>query len=257
MTIGFDGSSIAGLPNTSELAAQGHAFGIPRLNFGHVRDPLGAKYLERIRGAGMNGSSGYSYVRSWEDGASQARFAVGLARELGCSFLWPDFEPAKSQRADGSWPIPTDAPHLARPVMLAWLEQALDLGLPIGIYGGPWYLGMLDLPAWVGSLPLFVSHYGVTKPSVPKPWTGWTIWQHTPNVKRAGALVDLNETPLSREQLDALLGGEPMPEAWTPGTYHPIADDVVWTRQVMCLGCDAEEYESRDEGPVITPQNGA
>ena len=245
MIEGIDGASVAGIPNCTEVAAKGYRFGIPRLAFGHVRDHAAKEYLWRLRAAGMIARSGYGYNRSWEDGRSQADFQTAVARELGASFLWVDIEPAKGQRSDdGTWPVATDAPHLARPVTIARLERQRDLGLPFGVYGGPWYLGLLDLPAWVGERPLWLSHYGVTVPTVPRPWKGYAIWQREANVTLAGAKVDINETPLTEEQLVSLFEGAPLP-------YDILAPVLRAVDAAAGTDGSAERFVTRDEGPQI------
>jgi lysozyme len=77
-----------------------------------------------------------------------------------------------------------------------WLSDVADpLGVVPIIYTGPsfWAHNVGDQPPF-DEYPLWVAHYGVTKPIVPKPWTDWTFWQHTDQgrVPGIGVNVDLD-----------------------------------------------------------------
>lgn len=54
----------------------------------------------------------------------------------------------------------------------------------IGIYTGPSYWNEHMLLAstasrdWFKQFPLWIAHYGVTYPTIPKPWTSFVLWQY-------------------------------------------------------------------------------
>ena len=244
---GIDGASVAGIPDCDELARLGYEFGFPRIAFGAHRDPSGPEYLIRLRLAGMLARP-YVYLRSWEDARAQARFHVALARDLGCSFVWVDIEPAKAQAEDGSWPIPTDAPEQTREVVLAYLQEAIRLEMPVGIYGGAYYLRSLRLPEWVGGLPLWLADYN-PPPNVPAPWHDHTVWQTKGNLRVGVASIDENETPLTREQLDALLGPGAIP---APLPYDILSPVIAATRAAAGHGAGSVlDFVTTDEGPIV------
>lgn len=84
---------------------------------------------------------------------------------------------------------------------LTWLnavESALKR-VPM-IYGSPSFLNDLHLPDTFGRFPLWVAHYGVTRPRIPHPWTKYTFWQTSDSHG-----LDLNQFPGSLEDLHNLL----------------------------------------------------
>lgn len=256
--LGIDGASVAGLPDCDELANLGYRYGFPRQSFGHVKDKACSEYLRRLRAAGMLART-YSYLRSWEDGASQASFAIELARDHGSPFVWVDCEPA-GYNDDGSYRHATDVPAFARTVLVAWLERAIEAGFPVGVYGGAHYLASLRLPEWCSTLPLWLAFYPKpsappdVRPPVPAPWTTYTIWQRRGDVRMAGAVVDINESPLTLEQLEHALSGEAWPgylgERWTAPS-DALAGVLATSAAAMGTDGGRERFSYRDEGPVI------
>lgn len=49
----------------------------------------------------------------------------------------------------------------------------------------------------LGGLPLWIAHYGVDRPRLPKPFTEWTMWQYTDEGRNPGVAghVDKNKCP--------------------------------------------------------------
>ncbi len=58
-----------------------------------------------------------------------------------------------------------------------------ETGITPFIYGSPGYLENLPLASLQGleRCPLWIAHYGVTRPRIPKPWTTFAIWQTSDN----------------------------------------------------------------------------
>lgn len=55
------------------------------------------------------------------------------------------------------------------------------LGYAPTIYGSPFYLERFapHHPDLFGACPLWVAHYGVASPTIPRPWHSFAAWQHT------------------------------------------------------------------------------
>lgn len=71
-------------------------------------------------------------------------------------------------------------------------------------YTYPYFVLGLPLSASLGSRPLWIAHYDVRQPLVPKPWDDWTIWQHdgTNGLRAPGGLdLDFNVYRGTIEQL--------------------------------------------------------
>lgn len=199
MLIGVDVSSDGGLPNYQALRRLGYSFCLPRIARGLTADVSAAAHVEAALNAGLIVPAGYIYLRSNEDGAAQAAFALERMRALRLPGLVIDVEPRVK-------PIPTDAPHLTRPVLLAAVLGAAQLGVRAAIYGGM-YLQLLELPPILASTPLWVAHYGVGHPSVPRPWSRHMIWQNAGNVPLAGAVLDTNVVHDGLDELQHALAG--------------------------------------------------
>lgn len=78
---------------------------------------------------------------------------------------------------------------------LAFVEATEALwGKPCIVYTGNWFwrlLGDPEAPAF-GARPLWIAHYGVKEPAVPRPWKqrGWAFWQFDGNGGRRLPGVD-------------------------------------------------------------------
>lgn len=244
---GIDGASVAGIADAEQLVALGFEFAIVRIAYGLHPDTAAPEYLRRLRAAGLL-VSGYAYFRTREDARAQAAFHADFAADLGLRFYWPDFEPAEKARPDGSWPVPTDAPAIARGLVTDYLDEALRLSrCGIGVYGGPYYLRSLALPQRFASLPLWIADYTPPVNSAP-PWAAHTIWQHKGNVLLAGAKVDENVTELTREQLAALFAGGP-----APLPYDLLGPNVRAVRAAEGRAPDGgpEDFTMTTEGPAL------
>ncbi|GAB4282527.1 MAG: hypothetical protein Fur0025_11790 [Oscillatoriaceae cyanobacterium] len=69
------------------------------------------------------------------------------------------------------------------------------------IYTYPGFWETIGGPANFTAYPLWIAHYNVTNPLVPRGWDGWTFWQYTQNgkVDGIGGDVDINWFNVSRE----------------------------------------------------------
>ncbi len=88
---------------------------------------------------------------------------------------------------------------------LAMVEKSLKVR-PI-IYTSPSIMEEFNHPAAFGSYPLWLAHYGVEHPRIPRQWKHWTFWQYTESGKLEGTGgVDLNWFAGTADDLKLLTG---------------------------------------------------
>lgn len=72
------------------------------------------------------------------------------------------------------------------------------------LYSSPAFMNSMGNPLSLARYPLWISHYGVTVPSIPTPWTDWKFWQYSESGKVPGIqsmAVDLDCFNGSLEEL--------------------------------------------------------
>lgn len=91
--------------------------------------------------------------------------------------------------------------------------QTLLPNVKIGIYTRASYFDA-KVPAskreYFGQFPLWVAHYGVAVPTLPKAWDNWKIWQFTDHAEAIGfgsKEVDLNYYKDEKRTMTAIIGG--------------------------------------------------
>jgi lysozyme len=96
---------------------------------------------------------------------------------------------------------------------LIWLEavEAATHKIPI-VYVSPAFWNALGNPVAFARFPLFVAHYGVVCPVVPRPWTSWAFWQ-----KGSGVLQGMRSP---KTNID-LFNGSPMDLARLASATNP------------------------------------
>lgn len=148
----------------------------------------------------------FEYIRASHgkaiDGRLSAHWNAAILAERLCgsySFEEPDDDPRDEAKA---W-IDSGAVHMVLPPTLdcEWLggrtpsqvlkyttdyleELESQLGRVPVLYTGPGFWSSLGPEAKhprFKRYPLWIAHYGVTKPMVPAPWDTWTFWQHAAN----------------------------------------------------------------------------
>ena len=60
------------------------------------------------------------------------------------------------------------------------------------VYTSPSIMSSYGHPVSFESFPLWLAHYGVPQPTIPKPWTAWTFWQYTESGMVGSNKFDLN-----------------------------------------------------------------
>ena len=167
----------------------------------HGRDAAAAKAAGAYVGAYHYATPARPVVRNARHEARKAVRAAGVPR-AGDLPLALDLESNThnlSRRQMARW-------------ALTWL-QAVErrTGQTPVLYTYPSYFSahVAAFPAFK-RYPLWIAHYGsgLRRPTVPRPWTTWTFWQHSSQGRLPGAEtdVDLNVFAGSKRELAALAG---------------------------------------------------
>lgn len=115
----------------------------------------------------------YHYVIGNYSGKQQAQIFYDIVKDKELKLgLWNDVE----DRRDGT--------ALSSSVVIDYHTNIESLyGKKVGIYTGVycWYEIMLDKSKLFGDRDLWIAHYGVIEPSLPRSggWTKWLLWQYT------------------------------------------------------------------------------
>lgn len=168
---GIDVSHYQGHVDWPTVAKAGVSFAYVKLTEGVTwRDPYGARNLEQARLAGLRVGA-YHYLTA-SDPHEQARAfldALGLDVEAMPPRLPPMLD-LESPRLD------SDAADRA----LVWLHLVEEaLGVAPFVYTFPDFAETRHLERCpeLARFPLWIAHYGVSAPRVPRPWGTWVIWQ--------------------------------------------------------------------------------
>jgi len=188
---GIDVSGWQGHVDWSAVAAAGYAFGSCKLTEGlTVDDRTGADNLRRIRTAGMRAVA-YHYLRGNDPEAEAAHFLARLGDAIG-----PDAAALPPVRVMLDVEDASAGPGAADRA-LAWLravEDARGLRPFVYTYPGFAFLHHFERAPDLGNYSLWIAHYGVASPLVPKPWADWSLWQQTGRHRAPGVptLCDLD-----------------------------------------------------------------
>ena len=140
-------------------ASDGTTFGDPMF----VKNWANAKKVGILRGA-------YQYFRPEENATAQADLLIAaIKHDRG------ELPPVIDIESDGG-----KSPAQIRRSVQIWIERVrAKLGVEPIIYTGPDFwrnkVGGADLT----TQPLWLAHYTTSCPTIPPPWTAWTLWQHT------------------------------------------------------------------------------
>jgi len=140
--------------------------------YGIWKDKYFDRHYEEFSKRGVPIGS-YHYIIGNNSGKVQAEafhnITKGKTLKLG---LWADVEDRNVTTG------------LTRTVVVDYMTNIESfVGKKVGIYTGvyAWYEIMQNLSTWYGDRTLWVAHYGVIKPSLPRysAWTKWTVWQYS------------------------------------------------------------------------------
>lgn len=184
---GIDVSHYQGQIEWSDVAASGASFVFCKLTEGvDWSDPYGPRNLHQARLAGLRVGA-YHYLTGSDPTEQAEAFLGALAEDVAPESRLPPVLDLESPR------LGDDAGERA----MAWLravEGALSV-TPI-LYTYPSFAAERKLWRWpdLARFPIWIAHYGVSKPILPRPWSEWAIWQHSEKGKVPGIMgnVDLN-----------------------------------------------------------------
>jgi lysozyme len=189
---GVDVSNHQPVVNYAALKAAGFRFAFAKASEGMTyADPYYARHRAGFAAQGITFGA-YHFARpganSYTEGAAEARRFLDLAKpRKGDLFPVLDFEAGNGYLG-------------------AYVSGFVDtVKRACGgciIYGSPYFLQDHAGPSF-GACPLWVAHYGVARPMIPRGWSGYAIWQHTSDGHVAGqsGRLDLN---VSAGSIDAL-----------------------------------------------------
>ncbi len=194
----------------NRVSEAGFAGAFVRVADGDHRDAFFTeKRVRALEKAGLHwGPYYYARVASSKngqrDGTREAEMAVGFAREFGWGkkdhlrFAY-DFEDANDQPPAK---VARHAVEFVRAYERLTGEFPVFYTMP-GFWQG--VVGHLDQSDrhLIGRCPLWIAHWRVEKPTVPKPWNDFCLWQHDDSGRVPGidTLADVNRT---RDELTAL-----------------------------------------------------
>lgn len=187
-----------------KVESQGYDFAIVKSSEGaDFRDPKFTQgRYDAIRRAKMaRGVYHFLRPRTYRAGSVEADFFVKTIREGGYSF--GDIRPVVDiETTDAGVDVCGYLRSFTRRV-----REQLDTK-PI-VYTYPSFAAqhLDDCGKWLGRHPLWIAHYGTQRPTVPKAWANYAIWQHSSSGRVGGIPgdVDLNKIPGGQKILDDLL----------------------------------------------------
>ena len=203
----------------ARVRAAGVSFVVIKATQSNFADPVFAKHWAGAKSAGLLRGA-YHFLVGDMDGQKQAgAYLKVLADDPG------ELPPVLD--IEGK----TANPALYAQYAKIWLDQVeAGLGRRPLIYTAAWYWnsGMLiggRYPEWAAQYPLWVAAYPVRdgfpsvadieqkkyKPSMPKSWTNWTIWQYSEKGRVDGVA---NNGKLANTDLNVFAGTEAELRAW-------------------------------------------
>ncbi len=239
MIRGLDASSVQGLLQIDALDAAGCKFLIHKCQQGNDgRDPFFDRNINAACAKGWTvGAYHFLYPLPHLDPVAQAE-GFYAASKLGeadgelppsLDLEWPD--------PDAGW-----AKHGCTAAQVCdWSRKCVErvaelFGKKPIIYIYPYFAAKLaagDM-SWLAEYPLWIASYGGTKPTIPKPWSDWTMWQYDGNGGARmpnGGDADFDWYNGDDEALTAFCrrAAEPVPEVGD--IIHPLPDDLAAAAQ--------------------------
>lgn len=159
-------------------------------------DPRFQDNWPRMRDAGVKRGA-YHFFDSAEDAASQADHFLNSAK-LEPGDLPPALNLEMLRRSSLSYALQGATEWLA-------VVQSATGRVPI-VHTSASFWQQLGDPLNPGEYPLWLSHFGVAHPMIPRAWRSWTFWQFSQLGRCAGVkgFVNLNRFTGSCDDLNAL-----------------------------------------------------
>jgi GH25 family lysozyme M1 (1,4-beta-N-acetylmuramidase) len=181
---GIDVSNHQGTVDFARVKKAGYTFAYLKATEGlGFVDPFYLGNVQKARAAGLKvGAYHFLQPKSGRTGADEARaFHVQLAKGK------LELRPVVDVEVTGLSPAQTEN------YVDQFVTELRQLGHDPLIYTFPAFL------KWhrTHGCPLWIAHFGVSKPTVPSPWRAYTIWQHSSTARVPGVSgnCDVNRCP--------------------------------------------------------------
>lgn len=166
---GVDVSHHNGTVNWAQKKAEGNLFCSIKATEGLTNvDPMYAKNVAGSHAVGIP-SSGYHFFHPALDAKAQAAHFISVIGRNQSGHLPPLFD---FETLDGLGGKVTS--EHAR-ICCQEIENAI--GHSPELYGSPGFIEGLGDMSWAAHLNLWIAHYRVSHPRIPKPWVNYTFWQ--------------------------------------------------------------------------------
>lgn len=217
MNTGIDVSENNGQIDWARVAQAGFTFAYARATLGREsNDPTFEANRQGARAHGLR-FGGYHLPYPGNSSAQQqAEHFLSVAKPRPGDLL-----PAID--VENKTPPDTAEAKFSRDELVAWLRAWLGaveakVGAKPVIYTNPgWWSSRLK-NADLSGHPLWLAHYTEQDPTIPRPWKGYAIWQHSQSGRIGSHVFDLNRCP----NVDALtIGGGAAGSLLVLGAHGP------------------------------------
>jgi lysozyme len=186
--LGIDVSNHQGIVNWAKVSGAGMAFAFAKASEGTgFRDSFFDRNWQGMKNAGLLRGA-YHFFRAQTNATTQANLFIQMVKRLDPGDLPPVLD---VELADGA-----SAAVIVQGIR-QWVQRVQDaLGRDPMIYTGPsfWRTQTGNSSAFSQTLPLWIAHYGVAKPTIPDNWPFHTFHQFTDSgsVNGVSGNVDMN-----------------------------------------------------------------
>jgi len=216
MNVGIDVSSNNGHLDWAQIAKAGVTFAYARATLG--KESNDETFEANRQGAKAHGIRFGAYHLPYPGNSSakqQAAHFLRVAKPRAGDLLPAIDIENKTPKDEGE-------AKFSRDDLIAWFRQWLaaveaKVGAKPIIYTNPsWWSSRLQ-NADLSGHPLWLAHYTEGHPTIPHPWKGYAIWQHSDRGPVAGRTFDLNRCP----NLDAVTIGRRAQSVLVLGAHGP------------------------------------
>jgi lysozyme len=224
------------------VARAGYTFAIVRASYGATASDLDRRYPEHRDGARRAGLAlghyHYAYPGAGDAVAEAEHFLRVMGPVPAGELVVLDLETGTGDLS--RWALD----------FLAVVEKAAGR-LPV-VYGYPAFLEAQAMDPALARFPLWVAHYDVAAPRIPRPWSAAVLWQQTSSGQAPGVTgpCDVN-TALDAVPAECFGGAVPIP---TPPTTHKEDRPMIWHAYggwYWCLGGKLSHIANGAEPPSV------
>ena len=216
MNKGIDVSSNNGIVDWARVAQEGFTFAYARATLG--KETNDKSFETNRKAAQAHGLRFGAYHLPYPGNSSakqQAEHFLRVAKPKPGDLL-PGIDIENKTPKDG------DEAKFSRDELVSWFRAWLaaveaKIGAKPIIYTNPsWWQSRLK-SADLSGHPLWLAHYTEGRPSIPKPWKAYGIWQHSDKGRIGGHTFDLNRC----QNLDAVTIGRTAQSLLVLGAHGP------------------------------------